>query len=438
MWRKRIQLGLIHTAVAITLVPINGVLNRVMIKELAIAATVVALLVSLPYLLSPIQVAIGSYSDRNPIFGLRRTPYILAGLLLCIAGALIAPHAAFALAEGGVDGWLLSVLAFGLWGMGYNLSAVSYLSLASELDPAGRSRTIAVMFFLMFSGLIATAIVVSHMVDPYTPAALIRAVWLSAGLAAALGLGGLLWLEPRFERGEAAAVAERDTWGEMLGEVFRNRQARIFFWYLLLLLAAILGQDVLLEPYGGEAFGLTPSQTARITAIWGGFVLVTLVMAGTVFARVPKRTIVRIGNWGALVGFVLLAASGLVGSVSVFWLSITLLGLATGFATVSNLSLMLDMTTPQNVGLFIGAWGVANALSRLAGQVVSGALRDAVALAAGPVIGYVVAFGVMGGFVLAAIVLLSRIDVSEFQAHAQQQPLSLVESAALMHEAHGG
>jgi len=85
---KRVQIGLIHVAVAMTLVPINSTLNRVMIKELAFAATLVAVLASLPYLFSPIQVAIGSFSDRHPILGYRRTPYILIGLLLCVFGVI--------------------------------------------------------------------------------------------------------------------------------------------------------------------------------------------------------------------------------------------------------------------------------------------------------------------------------------------------------------
>ena len=86
---KRLQLGLLHVAVAMTLVPINSTLNRVMIHELAISATLVAALASLPYLFSPLQVAIGSYSDRHPIFGLRRTPYIFLGLILCVAGVVV-------------------------------------------------------------------------------------------------------------------------------------------------------------------------------------------------------------------------------------------------------------------------------------------------------------------------------------------------------------
>ncbi len=134
MQLKRLQLGLIHVAVAMTLVPINSTLNRVMIKELALSATLVALLASLPFLFSPIQVVIGSYSDRHPIFGLRRSPYILVGLSLCVLGLVISPAAAYLMSRNFAAGLFACALAFGAWGMGYNLSSVSYLSLASELS----------------------------------------------------------------------------------------------------------------------------------------------------------------------------------------------------------------------------------------------------------------------------------------------------------------
>jgi MFS transporter, BCD family, chlorophyll transporter len=71
---KRIQLGLIHAAVAVTLVPINSTLNRILIEDLGVYATLVVLLFSPPYSVSFIQVAIGSFSDRHPLFGYRRTP----------------------------------------------------------------------------------------------------------------------------------------------------------------------------------------------------------------------------------------------------------------------------------------------------------------------------------------------------------------------------
>jgi len=134
LFHKRIQLGLIHMAVAMTLVPINSTLNRVMIKDLGISATLVALLASLPYLISPIQVSIGSFADRHAVRGLRRTPYIALGLILCVLGVILSPYAAYLMAGNSWVGLVVAFLAFGAWGMGYNLSAVSYMSLASEIS----------------------------------------------------------------------------------------------------------------------------------------------------------------------------------------------------------------------------------------------------------------------------------------------------------------
>ena len=70
-----------------------------MIEDLGILAIVVVLLFSPPYLFSFIQVGIGSFSDRYPLFGFRRTPYIAVGLVLCSAGLLLATRVALTLPE---------------------------------------------------------------------------------------------------------------------------------------------------------------------------------------------------------------------------------------------------------------------------------------------------------------------------------------------------
>lgn len=431
MFRKRIQLGLIHVAVAMTLVPINSTLNRVMIKELAISATLVAVLASLPYLFSPIQVAIGSFADRHPMWGLRRTPYIFTGLLLCVLGVAISPYAAFLMAANFWPGLGLGILAFGAWGMGYNLSSVSYLSLASELSgEKSRSRTIAIMFFMMIASIIVTAIGLSRMVDPYTPAALLRAFW-SVGLAALiLGMIGLLRLESRAAVSQSADVGNY-SWSVLARTVLGNRQARLFFVYLVILLAAILGQDILLEPYGAEAFGLSVKDTTRITSIWGTCVLVALAIAGLLEGRVNKRRVARWGGWGALAGFILITLSGILVNQHLFYSGVVLLGIGTGLSTVSNLSLMLDMTTAGSVGLYIGAWGMANAFSRLIGSILGGALRDTVTqITQDAMAGYVVVFGIEALMIMASLGLLTRIDVRTFQRQAGQ--MSVLERAALV------
>jgi BCD family chlorophyll transporter-like MFS transporter len=432
MLLKRFQLGLIHIAVAMTLVPINSTLNRVMIKELAISATLVAILASLPYLFAPIQVVIGSYSDRHPFFGLRRTPYILAGLILCVLGLLASPYVAYLMADNMPLGILAGILSFGAWGMGYNLSSVSYLSLASEISgEKGRGKTIATMWFMMIVSIIATAIGLSRMVDPYTPEALIRAFGYIAAAALILGLIGLIRLEPRstpHERG--ASTSEAYTIKQMTSAITQNPVARLFFIYLLLLLAAILGQDVLLEPFGAEAFGMTVTQTTRITSLWGTFVLVAIILAGLLEGRVAKKMIAQSGNLGALAGFVVIVISGLTRSSSIFYSGIILLGFGTGLSTVANLSLMFDLTAPGMVGLYIGAWGFSNALSRLTGTLLAGIVRDVVTQLTGkPMSGYLVVFAIEALMLLVATVMLTRINVKEFQKNIKEP--SFVEKIAL-------
>jgi BCD family chlorophyll transporter-like MFS transporter len=434
MLRKRIQLGLIHVAVAMTLVPINSTLNRVMIKELAISATLVALLASLPYLFSPIQVAIGSYSDRHPIFGLRRTPYILVGLVLCVLGVTVSPQVAFLMSEKMGLGILAGILAFGAWGMGYNLSSVSYLSLASELSGEdGRGKTIAIMWFMMIVSIIGTAIGISRMVDPYTPEAMIRAFEMVGASALVLGLLGLIRLEPRTKTDSAKAQAETYTIKQMSSAILDNPVAKLFFIYLLLLLAAILGQDVLLEPFGAEAFGMSVTETTRITSLWGTFVLVAIIIAGLLEGRVSKRIVAQAGNLGALAGFIVIVVSGFSRSLNIFYTGVTLLGIGTGLSTVANLSLMFDLTVAGNVGLYIGAWGFSNALSRLTGSLLGGIVRDGVTQATGLALsGYLVVFGIEAAMLAAAAVILSRIDVSSFKRQAVEP--SFAEKVALAAE----
>jgi BCD family chlorophyll transporter-like MFS transporter len=430
MFLKRLQLGLIHLAVAMTLVPINSTLNRVMIKELAFSATLVALLASLPYLFSPIQVFIGSFSDRHPIFGWRRTPYIALGLVFCVLGVVLSPLAAFLLAENFWIGLLFGLVAFGAWGMGFNFATVSYFSLATDLSSEKeRGGTISVMFFMMIIGIISTSLLISRLVTPYSPQALVRSFWIVGIAALVLGLIGLIKLEKRTSTG-GIEMEERYSWRFLAKTILENKQATIFFVYLIILLIALLGQDILLEPYGGEAFGMAVQDTTRITSIWGAFTLVALLAAGLLERKISKRMIAFWGGGFALVGFVFIAASGVIISTAIFYTGVILLGIGTGLSTVSNLSLMLDMTTASKVGLFIGAWGMANAASRLIGAMLSGVVRDVLTqVLLNPVLAYVSVFSILALLLFISLIILRRINVSAFRQEAETS--SVMERAAL-------
>ncbi len=417
MFLKRLQLALIHTAVAMTLVPINSTLNRVMIFDLEFSKTLFTLLAVFPYLLSPIQVAIGSFSDRHPIFGYRRSPYILAGLILCVIGVAVSPQVAILISDNFTLGIIAGILAFGAWGMGYNLSAVCYLSLASELSgEKGRGKTIATMFTVMVIGMIATGITLSRLVTTFDLVALERAFIIIAASALTLGLIGLFKLEPRFDHSAPASGADTYTVKQMISAITENPVAKIFFVYLLLLLAAILGQDVLLEPFGAQAFGMTLEQTSRIVSISSAFTLLAFIVAGFLDGRVKKKYAAQAGNLGALFGFVMIVISGLTTSLTTFYVGITLLGFGTGISTIANLSLMFDLTVPEKVGLYIGAWGFSNGLSRLIGLLMAGVVADAATHLTGNALsGYLIVFGMEALMLLIAAILLTRIDVTAFR-----------------------
>jgi BCD family chlorophyll transporter-like MFS transporter len=427
---KILRLGLIHVAVAITLVPINGTLNRVMIGELGLAATLVAVLISLPYLFSPLQVWIGSYSDRHPLWGYRRTPYIALGLLLCIGGAALAPTAAFLMAgmdgdgiptggHGGttLQGVLVGLVAFGAWGMGFNFATVSYLSLATDLaGEEQRARTVGVMWFMLILSVIVAAIAIGRSLEPYTPAALFRAFYITCGVALVVGFGGLIGLE---ERGAASRTGARLSFTTLLRLLGGNAQARLFFVYLVVLLIALLGQDLLLEPFAGQVFGAPVDETTRYTGYWGAMLLAGLLVANPLTRRVGKLRAAAAGGLVAGAGLLLIALSGIMGQKALFIPALVIFGFGSGVSTAANLALMLDMTLAGQVGAFIGAWGMADALARLCGNLLAGAVRDSIhSLTHSATAGYVTVFLLEALALGISLLLLRYIDVARFQAGA--------------------
>jgi BCD family chlorophyll transporter-like MFS transporter len=190
---------------------------------------------------------------------------------------------------------------------------------------------------------------------------------------------------------------------------------------------------VLLEPFGAQAFGMTLEQTSRIVSITNSFTLIAFIIAGFLDGRVKKKYVAQSGNLTALVGFVIIVVSGLIANKHLFYVGITLLGFGTGISTIANLSLMFDLTVPEKVGLYIGAWGFSNGLSRLVGLLMAGVVADlATKLTGNALSGYLVVFGIEALMLLIAAVMLYRIDVNVFKQQAHEP--NFTEKVALAAE----
>jgi BCD family chlorophyll transporter-like MFS transporter len=133
--------------------------------------------------------------ERYPLWGWRRTPYIMLGLVLCAGGSALTPQAAYAIHDGVWWGVPLGFVAFGAWGFGFNFATVSYLSLATELSGTGqRARTVGVMWFVLILSMIIGGISLARSIEPYSHARLALAFEFIAGLAFGYRVIGTDWV----------------------------------------------------------------------------------------------------------------------------------------------------------------------------------------------------------------------------------------------------
>jgi BCD family chlorophyll transporter-like MFS transporter len=80
---RLLRLSLFQVSVGMALVLIVGTLNRVMIVELEVPASLVGIMISLPLIFAPFRTLIGFRSDTHRSeLGWKRVPFIWKGTLL--------------------------------------------------------------------------------------------------------------------------------------------------------------------------------------------------------------------------------------------------------------------------------------------------------------------------------------------------------------------
>jgi BCD family chlorophyll transporter-like MFS transporter len=84
---RLLRLSLFQISVGMALVLLIGTLNRVMIVELKVPASIVSIMVALPIVFAPLRALIGFKSDiHRSELGWRRVPFLWMGTLLQFGG----------------------------------------------------------------------------------------------------------------------------------------------------------------------------------------------------------------------------------------------------------------------------------------------------------------------------------------------------------------
>lgn len=138
-------------------------------------------------------------------------------------------------------------------------------------------------------------------------------------------------------------------------------------------------QDILLEPFGAEVFGLGVGQTTWLTALLAFGSLVGFAISAQLLTRGGDPA--RVASAGAVLGIFAFAAvvfAPAIGSVNLFRAATIIIGMGSGLFAVGMLTAAMELATITTSGLALGAWGAVQATSAGLAVAISGVMRDGI------------------------------------------------------------
>jgi MFS transporter, BCD family, chlorophyll transporter len=414
---RLLRLSLFQVSVGMALVLMVGTLNRVMIVELKVPATLVAIMLALPLVFAPFRALIGFKSDTfRSALGLRRLPFIFKGTMYQFGGFAIMPFALLVLSGYGeaVDAprWIglsAAALAFLLVGAGVHIVQTVGLALATDLVPEeDQPKVVGLMYVMLLVGMIVSAFVYGWLLETYTPGRLIQVIQGSAVVTIVLN-GLAMWKQEARNRARAQVpqpvVTFRQAWARLA-----ERPGMLRLLAVIALGTAGFGMaDVLLEPFGGQVLQMTVAQTTRLTVVLAFGSLMGFGLASRWLGR---------GGWpmfvaatGAAIGvpaFLLVLLSATLLSVPLLIAATMLAGFGAGLFGHGTLTATMRSAPRDQIGLSLGAWGAVQTTSAGVAIAVGGVIRDAmllvpgeVAASAGP---YIPVFAMEAGLLALALI----------------------------------
>ena len=379
-WLSIVRLGLVQLCLGGLVVITTSTLNRLMVIELALPAVLPGLLVGLHYAIQITRPNWGYKSDT----GGNRTRFIVAGMAALGLGSFLAALGMVVMDGSFAAGLAISILAYALIGIGVGASGTSLLALlATSAAPHRRAAAATITWLMMIFGIALTATLVGKMIEPYSPAMLLQTVAGVALLSLALTILAIWGIEARVGgavRPETAPMpymqGMREIWGEP--------RARAFTIFVFVSMVAYFMQELILEPYAGLVFGLTPGQTTQLSGAQNGGVFMGMLLVGIAATglRVGSlRAWVMTGCFGSAGALIVLAlAAHVPWGAAALTPAVVGLGLFNGIFAVSAIGAMMALAgegRSEREGTRMGLWGASQAMAAGAGGLFGAAAADA-------------------------------------------------------------
>jgi BCD family chlorophyll transporter-like MFS transporter len=401
---RLLRLSLFQVSVGMALVLLVGTLNRVMIVELQVPTSLVAIMVGMPLLFAPLRALVGFRSDHHRSqLGWRRVPYIWMGTLLQFGGFAIMPFALLVLAGWGESsqaplwvGHVATAVAFLLVGVGAHTTQTVGLALATDLSPVEKQpNVVGFMYVMMLLGMMGSALMFGDLLTDFSPARLVQVVQAAALITLVLNVTAM-WKQEARSRTRRPGLAPDPSFAESWQLFIRGDDALRRLVIVGFGTMAFSMEDVLLEPYGGEILHLSVANTTLLTATLASGSLVGFALASRWLSRgADAFRMAALGCWCGLPAFVLVIVAALWGNSSgLFSLGTFLIGLGAGLFGHGTLTATMNRAPSEQAGLAMGAWGAVQATAAGLSMVLGGVLRDAVAAISTAWTGYWVVYSI--------------------------------------------
>jgi BCD family chlorophyll transporter-like MFS transporter len=407
-WVGIARLGAVQLALGAIVVLMTSTLNRLMVVELALPAILPGLLVGWHYAVQLSRPLWGHRSDS----GGGRTPWIVGGMLALAAGGLLAAAAVPVMEQRFVPGFALAVLAYALVGFGAGAAGTSVLALlAAACPPRRRAAAATITWLMMIFGIALTASLAGPFLDPYSHGRMLAVVAAVCAAAVALSLAAL-W---RLERGTPRAPGERAVpFAAALAETWADPRARSFTIFVFLSMIAYFMQELILEPYAGLAFAMTPGETTALSGLQHQGVFLGMLAVGIAATGLrigSLRVWVTGGCLGSAAALLVIAALGQTAGAGLP-AAVMALGICNGVFAVAAIGAMMALAGEgggQRTGTRMGLWGAAQAIAAGAGGLSGAALADALRLVLPDRAAFGTVFAAEAALFAAAAVMAARI-----------------------------
>lgn len=318
-------------------------------------------------------------------------------------------------------GWVMAFGSLSLFGVGTLISGPAFLALVHDsASYERRGQVIAVVQFMLVASFAFLPAIYALAMPVYDPSAYLRLALLGMGGAGVLWFFSV-WKEERPE-GSLAQANQPPSLKKSLGEIWADRRTRRYATFLGASAFFAFMQDAVLEPFGGDVFGLPVGETTRFNMFWGSGVLLGMIGTMALTRHWHPEQHVSTTGWGlAALSLPLLglgAASSAEALAAVRPL-LALFGIGFGVFTVGGVSLLMAMNREGQAGTYLALWSVIQLVSRGGGIAVGGALRDLFLELIGAFAGaYAGVFWLEAAGALLCIWLLRRADVRGFAESA--------------------